>query len=122
MGVGAEPLLDLRFRARDYRSARLVGNGVRRAIAMNDEQQRQVHCPLKYEQTGHAERGQANSFEPTAIAKHSGQGSTMILMDGVDLYAVLDGRIELPDLLRRKYRHASQTGEIMLSASAILGG
>ena len=63
-----------------------------------------------------------NGFQPTAVSRHSGQGSTMILMDGVDLYAVLDGRIDLPDLLHRKYRHASQTGEIMLSASEILGG
>lgn len=61
-----------------------------------------------------------NGFEPTAVSKHSGKGSTMILMDGVDLYAVLEARIDLPDLLRRKYRHASQTGEIMLAASAVL--
>jgi len=61
-----------------------------------------------------------NGFEPTAVTKHSGRGSTMILMDGVDLYAVLEGRIDLVDLLRRKYRHAAQTGEIMLSASAVL--
>ena len=39
---------------------------------------------------------------------------SMILMDGADLSAVLDGRIKLPDLLYRKRRHASQTGEIYL--------
>ncbi len=35
-----------------------------------------------------------NGFEATAISKHSGKGSAMILMDGVDLYAVLEGRID----------------------------
>lgn len=62
-----------------------------------------------------------NGFEPTAIAKHSGKGTAMILMDGGDLYAVLEGRVDLVDLLRRKYRHAAQTGEILLSVAAVLG-
>ncbi len=62
-----------------------------------------------------------NGFESTAVGKHSGKGTAMILMDGADLYAVLEGRIDLVDLLRRKYRHAAQTGEIMLKLSAVLG-
>ena len=60
-------------------------------------------------------------FEPTAVTKHSGKGSAMILMDGSDLYAVLEGRVDLVELLRRKYRHAAQTGDIMLSVAAVLG-
>jgi hypothetical protein len=62
-----------------------------------------------------------NGFEPTAIEKHSGKGTAMILMDGLDLYAVLEGRVDLVELLRRKYRHAAQTGEVLLTVSAVLG-
>jgi hypothetical protein len=56
-----------------------------------------------------------------AVQKHSGKGTAMILMDGLDLFAVLDGRIDLVELLRRKYRHAAHTGNALLSVSAILG-
>lgn len=45
---------------------------------------------------------------------------SMILMDGADLFAVLDNRITLPDLLYRKRRHASRTGEIYLTVDKIL--
>jgi len=45
---------------------------------------------------------------------------SMILMDGADLFAVLDNRITLPDLLYRKRRHASRTGEIYLKIDRIL--
>ncbi len=45
---------------------------------------------------------------------------SMILMDGADLFAVLDNRITLPDLLYRKRRHASSTGEIYLRIDKIL--
>jgi hypothetical protein len=38
----------------------------------------------------------------------------MILMDGEDLYAILEARITLPEILHRKRRHASQTGDIYL--------
>lgn len=38
----------------------------------------------------------------------------MVLMDGEDLYAVLEGRIPLPEVLHRKRRHASQTGDIYI--------
>lgn len=47
---------------------------------------------------------------------------SMILMDGADLNAVLEGMIDLKDLLYRKRRHASETGNIYLSISKILGG
>ncbi len=45
---------------------------------------------------------------------------SMILMDGADLFAVLDNRITLSDLLYRKRRHASRTGEIYLKVDKIL--
>jgi hypothetical protein len=44
----------------------------------------------------------------------------MILMDGSDLMAVLEGRIDLTQLLRRKRRHASQIGNIYLKVGDIL--
>jgi hypothetical protein len=42
-------------------------------------------------------------------------------MDGSDIMAVLDGRIELPELLKRKRRHAAQTGEIYMRYQDMLG-
>ncbi|MGH2945763.1 MAG: restriction endonuclease [Solirubrobacteraceae bacterium] len=61
-------------------------------------------------------------FEPTAVELHSRRRSPLILMDGGDLYAVLDGRIDLRELLRRKLRHAAMTGDILYTASEILSG
>jgi len=45
---------------------------------------------------------------------------SMILMDGNDLMAVLEERIELNDLIYRKRRHASETGNIYLKANDII--
>lgn len=45
---------------------------------------------------------------------------SMILMDGADLMAVLDERIDLTELLYRKRRHASETGNIYLRINDIL--
>lgn len=61
-------------------------------------------------------------FEPSAIAVHSGRGSRLVLADGGDLLAVLEERIDLRELLERKLRHASMTGEIYLPASKLLAG
>lgn len=61
-------------------------------------------------------------FEPTAVDLHSRRGSHILLMDGGDLYAVLDDRIDLRDLLRRKLRHAAMTGEILYTAGQLLSG
>jgi len=44
----------------------------------------------------------------------------MVLMDGGDVYAVVEGRMTLPDLLLRKRRHAAQTGVVYLPVSALL--
>lgn len=55
-----------------------------------------------------------NGFSETGVRNHSRLRPTMILMDGGDLWAVLEGRMPLPDVLRRKRRHAAQTGEILL--------
>jgi len=44
----------------------------------------------------------------------------MILVDGSDIMAVLEGRIDLLQLMLRKRRHASQTGNIYLRIHEIL--
>lgn len=62
-----------------------------------------------------------NGFQQTAVDFHSGSGAQMLLMSGGDLYVVLDGRVDLVDLLKRKYRHASQTGEVLFDATQMLG-
>ena len=61
-------------------------------------------------------------FQRSAVEKHSGKGAAMILMDGGDLLAVLEGRIDLVELLHRKHRHAAQTGNILLPVSEIVTG
>jgi hypothetical protein len=45
-----------------------------------------------------------------------------MLMDGGDLYAVLEERIDLRELLRRKRRESSMTGRVLLRVSEILAG
>lgn len=44
----------------------------------------------------------------------------MILMDGSDLMAVLEGRIDLVELLYRKKRWASQSGNIYLRIHEVI--
>jgi hypothetical protein len=61
-------------------------------------------------------------FEPTAVELHSRRGSHLILMNGADLYAALESRIDLRELLRRKLRHAAMTGDILYTAGEILAG
>jgi hypothetical protein len=55
-----------------------------------------------------------NGFTEAAAKTHSRVGASMVLMDGEDLYAILDGRIGLPEVLHRKRRHASQTGDVYI--------
>ncbi len=61
-----------------------------------------------------------NGFTGAAIDTYSSTRPSMILIDGSDLMAVLEGRIDLIELMLRKRRHASQTGRIFLSAREIL--
>jgi hypothetical protein len=63
-----------------------------------------------------------NGFEPTAVDLHSGNRSPIMLMDGADLFAVLDQRIDLRQLLRRKRSETSMTGRVLLTAKEILAG
>lgn len=57
-----------------------------------------------------------NGYSDDGIKAHSVGRPKIILMDGSDLMAVLEERIDLVTLLIRKKRHASQTGEIFLPA------
>ena len=55
-----------------------------------------------------------NGFSPDGVAAHSTGRPSIILMDGADLMAVLEERIDFVTLLVRKKRHAAQTGNIFL--------
>jgi hypothetical protein len=61
-----------------------------------------------------------NGYQPSAIETHSRNRPLMILMDGADLSAVIENRISLPELLRRKRQHAAQTGDVLISAYQLL--
>lgn len=61
-----------------------------------------------------------NGFSEDGVKAHSSGRRLMLLMDGSDLMAVLEGRIELGQLLLRKRREASQTGNIYLKIQEIL--
>lgn len=62
----------------------------------------------------------ANGFSEDGVKAHSSGRRLMILMDGSDLMAVLEGRIDLVRLLLRKRREGSQTGNIYLRIHEIL--
>lgn len=55
-----------------------------------------------------------NGFTEDGVAAHSSGGAVILLMDGADLMAVLEERIDFVSLLLRKKRHAAQTGKIYL--------
>ena len=61
-----------------------------------------------------------NGFSVDGVKAHSSGRRLMVLMDGSDLMAVLEGRIDLIQLLLRKRREASQTGDIYLRIHKIL--
>ncbi|MGB2570301.1 hypothetical protein ACPFP2_17870 [Micromonospora citrea] len=62
-----------------------------------------------------------NGFQSSTIEIHSRNRAVVILMDGGDLSAVVDNRITLPELLRRKRQHAARTGDVYVSAYTLLG-
>lgn len=61
-----------------------------------------------------------NGYSSEALTVDAPGIKSMILMDGADLMAVLDERIDLTELLYRKRRHASETGNIYLKVNDIL--
>lgn len=56
-----------------------------------------------------------NGYSADGVAAHQAGGAAILLMDGGDLMAVLEERIDFTSLLLRKKRHAAQTGNIYLS-------
>lgn len=60
-----------------------------------------------------------NGFSPDGVAAHSTGRPSVVLMDGADLMAVLEERIDFVTLLLRKKRHAAQTGNIYLHVHEI---
>ena len=61
-----------------------------------------------------------NGFSEDAVKAHATGRRLMILMDGSDLMAILEGRIDLMELLYRKKRFAAQTGNIYLRIHEIM--
>lgn len=61
-----------------------------------------------------------NGFSRDAIETHSRGTPNTVLMDGADLHAVLEQRIDFVALLMRKKRHAAQTGRIFLPIHEVL--
>ncbi len=51
-----------------------------------------------------------NGFSSDALSSYR-EATSFMTVDGVDLFAVLDERVRLDDLLRAKKRHANETGE-----------
>ena len=60
-----------------------------------------------------------NGFSPDGVTAHSTGRPNIVLMDGADLMAVLEERIDFVTLLLRKKKHASQTGDIYLHVHEI---
>ena len=51
----------------------------------------------------------------------TGKQPTFVMMDGADLYRVLEGGVRLDDLLRRKVRWLAERGQPFVSASELFG-
>jgi hypothetical protein len=61
-----------------------------------------------------------NGLTSDAIQKYS-RSTSFMTMDGTDLICVLEQRARLDDLLRRKKRHANETGECYFPANKLFG-
>ena len=61
-----------------------------------------------------------SGFHQTAVDRYSNRSPRFLLMEGPDLSAVLEGRIDFKEMLQRKKSHASRTGEIFLPIYPLL--
>lgn len=61
-----------------------------------------------------------NGYAAAALNRFNANNPSVFLADGGDIYAVFEGRIALPRLLRRKRRHAAQTGEVYLPVARLI--
>jgi hypothetical protein len=62
-----------------------------------------------------------NGFSEGALTSYS-ESTPFIAMDGQDLMYVLEQRLRLDDLLRRKKRYANETGHCFLPATTVVTG
>ena len=60
-----------------------------------------------------------NGFTQDALDEYH-NSTPFITLEGMDLFMVLDERVRLDDLLRRKKRHANETGDCYFPASRML--
>jgi hypothetical protein len=60
-----------------------------------------------------------NGYTADALAEYE-SGTPFVTMDGGDIFAVLDERVRLDDMLRRKKRHANETGDCHYPAALML--
>ena len=61
-----------------------------------------------------------NGFTPDGVTAHTSGELVVLLVDGADLMAVMEGRIDFVSLLMRKKQHAARTGNIYLKVHEIL--
>ena len=61
-----------------------------------------------------------NGFSEDGVKVYASRRANILLMDGADLMAVLEERIDFVSLVLRKKRHAAQTGDIYLRIHQIL--
>ncbi len=60
-----------------------------------------------------------NGFSRDALAEYS-DSTPFITLDGADFFIVLEERVRLEELLRRKKRHANETGDCYFPATLML--
>jgi Restriction endonuclease len=60
-----------------------------------------------------------NGFSEGALETYS-EETSFLAIDGADLMCVLDQRVRLDDLLRRKKRHANETGHCYFAATRMI--
>lgn len=60
-----------------------------------------------------------NGYSAECLSLNRELWKSLILMDGQDIYYILDGKVDLKHLLFRKRRHAAETGEIFLKVTDI---
>ncbi len=61
-----------------------------------------------------------NGFTSDGLETYK-EETPFMTMDGVDLFLVLDQRVRLDDLLRRKKRYANETGDCSFPATRMVG-
>jgi hypothetical protein len=62
-----------------------------------------------------------SGFTPDGLAAFAkGRATNLIVMNGQDLYFIIDGKMSLPDVIKLKSRRAAETGEIMVSVQQLL--